>query len=244
MFRQFSSSTDPSRRQELKGGGHRVDIGGGLFYEGSLDADALPMGTGVGLLQLSPGLDERPIFTGEWFRGQPHGRGTMHLLGMPGAIKYVGRFVDGKMNGSGSLHMEDGTVFEGTFAEDRPNSPVVGVLVHADGRREGGELFPSALLAGASGASSPSGASMRSSGSTASVPRGSLDSSGARVRALASAAGDDDLDLESDDGTGTVGSIESALELSSDRGMAIASKPGKRRAGRDRSPSPTKLVLL
>jgi hypothetical protein len=70
-------------------------------------------------------------YSGEWSNGQANGIGiyTWSLDGKWAGYWYEGSFMDGKMNGPGTMHAADGSRYEGTWIEDQVDGAVVHTLV-------------------------------------------------------------------------------------------------------------------
>jgi hypothetical protein len=122
-----SGFTKPIYTGQLHGGkphGFGIHINSlGTRYEGQW-RDGLRHGRGSqrwGLTSERPG-DQ---YQGDWSDGRRHGQGTYHWsLNSPRAgYRYVGAWANDKMHGEGSYGAPDGSLVEGSFAENQLVGP-------------------------------------------------------------------------------------------------------------------------
>ena len=76
------------------------------------------------------------IYEGEFLNGKQHGKGKYTSAD---GYEYIGQWLEGNIEGSGTARYTDGSVYKGSFKNSKPDGP--GKLVFLDGSSYDGQYW-------------------------------------------------------------------------------------------------------
>ncbi len=97
----------------------------GGYYAGAINADSLPHGRGIHYDH-----DRRPLCSGEWIDGQPHGQAQIRYK----KSLYCGNMVAGSAAGLGVKKFDHGGIIAGTWSREGDKQVLIGIELNKEGQ--------------------------------------------------------------------------------------------------------------